>query len=187
MMEIEKKILEVPKQIVLKRLRQLGAKKEYQAFIRIKYFDYPDHRIFKAKDLLRIREFLIGKKRETELTYKIYRGVRSGCKWFDELEIMIPESGSFDQMSEFFRRLGFVQTLSYEKRRTLFTLKSWKFEFDEHPKIPPLVEIEGRNPKEIDHAVHLLGLQNYEMSGETIEQLMARKYPKIPLNGLRFT
>lgn len=187
MKEIELKILEVPKKKVFEKLRRLGAKKKYAALVRVRYFDFPDHRIHKRKDLLRVREFTFengGKK--TEVVYKKYGGIQDGCKVFNETEFIEEGKDAFRKMSEFFLKLGLKQVLSYEKKRALFGYKNFKFEFDEHPKIPAFMEIEASNPGKIKMMVKKLGLQNYELSPETIEQLMKRKYPKVKLNGLKF-
>lgn len=182
------KILEVPKNVFFKKMRELGAKKKYSVLMRVKYLDYLDHRIQKKQDLLRIREltFSSSKKQKTEVVYKIYRGIKRGCKVFDELEFFVEGAKSFAQTCEFLQRLGFIQTLYYEKNRTTFVYRHWKFEFDEHPKIPSLLEIETQDEGEVNRMVKRLGFTAYEKSAETIEQLMKRKYPKIKLNGLVF-
>lgn len=187
MKEIELKILEVPKKEVFKKLLRLGAKKKYAARICVRYFDFPDHRIHKRKDLLRVREFTFKNgKKKTEIVYKKYGGIKNGCKIFQETEFIEEGKDAFEKMSGFFKKLRFIQTLSYEKKRTLFEYRDFKFEFDEHPKIPPFMEIESSDPGKIKMMVKKLGLQNYELSPETIEQLMKRKYPHIKLNGLKF-
>lgn len=187
MREIEMKILEIDKEAVLKKLRALGAEKIYEAFIRVKYFDYPDHRIHKASDLLRLRELQFKNgKIKTEAVYKINRGVKKGCKIFDELEFQLAGKNSFESLTKYLKKFGIRQTLYYEKIRTLFKYKNLKFELDEHPKIPPLLEIEAKSEKEIYKAIKMLGLGKYEKSPETIGILMKRKYPKIRLNRLKF-
>jgi adenylate cyclase class IV len=188
MKEIEMKILELPKRIFLEKMRRLGAKEQYRVFIRVKYFDFPDHRIFKKKDLLRIRELSKGKKAaKTEVVYKAYRSLKGGCKHFEEYEFETFGPGKFKTICDFFKHLGFIQTVSYEKKRTFFSHGRLKFEYDEHPKIPPFLEIEAKNPAEIHRIIKRLGLENYERTPETIAQLLKRKYPHVSLNGLSFS
>lgn len=191
MREIELKILELPKAIFLKKMRELGAKKVHAVHIRIRYFDYPDGRIRAKKDLMRIRELTplgAGKRGapRTEVVYKIYQGIKGGCKVFDELEFELVGKESFEKAGEFLRRLGLVQKVAYEKKRTLFAYRHWKFEFDEHPKIPSFLEIEAEDAKEVHKIVKRLGLDAYETTPETITEVLARKYPQLKLQDLVF-
>lgn len=197
MREIEMKILEIPRQRAFAALRRIGAKRKYRVFMRVQYLDFPDRRIMRKKDLLRLRECRFDNgKHGTEVVYKVYRGIRRGCKIFDEFEWWLEGKHAFSYLSDFFRQLGLIQTLYYEKRRTLFEVRYRgrkrdmvlaRLEFDEHPKIPPLLEIEASSEVIVHEILMKLGLQNYEFSPETIEEVMRRKYPKISLNGLRFS
>jgi len=186
-MEIERKILGINKEEFVLRLRKLKAKKVFEALVRVKYFDFEDGSIRAKKDLLRLREFVQkGKEPYTELVYKIYKGVKGGCKYFEELESRFDGKKHFKTLSDFLLGLGLKHTLSYEKKRTLYTLGKMHFEIDEHPKMPAFVEIEGSSPKEINKAVKLLGLQEYEQTADSISELIKRKYPHLSLNGLKF-
>lgn len=199
--EIEMKVLEVPKRVFEAAMKRIGAKKKYRVFMRVKYFDFPDRRIQKKKDLLRLRECRYDNgKIGCEVVYKVYGGIKRGCKVFEEHEWRLPGTHAFQYLSDFFEKLGFLQTLYYEKKRTLYDVpksapkdrrarkeKSTIFlEFDEHPKIPSFFEVEAPSATLVHELLMKLGLQNYEKTPETIEQLIRRKYPKIKLNGLRF-
>lgn len=188
-MEIERKILGIHKKSFISAIKRLKPKprKVFEGFIRVRYFDFPDQRIRKKRDILRIREFVPSTgKPYTEAVYKIYRGVKKGSKYFEEFEYTIRDPAGFTQATKFLEQLGFVQTLYYEKKRTLYLYKQWKFEIDEHPKIPPFLEIEADSPAAIDKAIKFLNLAGHEQSAETIGELMKRKYPRIRLNGLKF-
>lgn len=188
MKEIELKILELPRRIFLQKMRTIGAKKIHSVLMRVRYFDFPDHRIQRAKDLLRARELSpIGRgEPKTEVVYKTYRGLKDGCKFFEEDEFEIPGAGSLKAATDFLKKLGFVPSLYYEKKRTLFAYGKVKFEYDEHPKIPPFLEIEAKNGRDIHAIIKKLGLGEYECTPETIEQVMKRKYSRVTLDGLKF-
>lgn len=187
MREIERKILEIDKKTLIQRLIKFKAKKEFEGLIRVKYFDFSDHRIRAKKDLLRLREIAPkNKKSFCELVYKAYRGVKRGCKYFDELEFVLYENGAFLKTSELLYKLGFKQTVYYEKIRTFFSYRNAKIEIDEHPKIPAFAEIEAKSPPVIEKLIKKLGLGKYEQSAESIGELLARKYPQVKLNGLKF-
>lgn len=195
MREIEMKILEVPKRVVFQAMKEIGAKNKYRVFMRVKYFDFPDHRIHKKRDLLRLRECRFDSgKHGCEVVYKVYKGAKRGCKIFEEHEWWMTGKHALRYLGNFFKKLGLIQTLFYEKKRTLFEYKrrherfaTFRLEFDEHPKIPPLLEIEAESVKAVHEILMKLRLTKYEQSPETIEQLMKRKYPKIRLNGLAFS
>lgn len=189
MLEIERKILGIRKRELIIRIEKLKPKpqKLFEGLICVKYFDFSDQRIRKKRDLLRVREFVPKEGAGyVECVYKIYKYVKHGCKYFDEVEFRLPDGGSFEAISKLLKCLGLKQTLYYEKRRTLYAYGKVKFEIDEHPKIPAFVEIEGESPTHIEKAIELLNVQHYEQTSETISELLRRKYPKIKLNGLKF-
>lgn len=188
MKEIELKILELPKEIFLKKMSEIGAEKIHSVFVRVKYFDFPDGSIHKKHDLLRVREFeyIPDGKRKTEVVYKIFDCVKDKCKVYDEIEFELSGESGFATGCDFLKQLGFVETLHYEKKRTLFAVGKTKFEYDEHPRIPPFLEIEAPNSKEIYVMVKKLGFENYEQSSDSIGKLLERKYPDVKLNGLTF-
>lgn len=186
-MEIERKILDINKREFIARLKKLKARKIFSALVRVKYFDFADGSIRAKKDLLRLREFCQkGKEPYTEFVYKIYKGVKGGCKYFEELESRFDGKAHFKTLSNFLLGIGLKHTLYYEKKRTLYSLGKIHFEIDEHPRMPAFVEIEAQSPQEINKTVKLLGLQKCEQTAETISELIKRKYPHLSLNGLRF-
>lgn len=187
MKEIERKILEIDKKALIRRLRQLKARKLFEGLVRVKYFDYADKRILAKKDLLRVREFIRrGKVSFTEIVYKTYGGIKKRSKVFDEVEAKVFGPKAFSGLCGFLLKIGLKQVLYYEKMRTLYRIKDIKIEIDEHPGIPAFAEIEAASPKIINNAVRLLGLGGFEQSAETIAELIKRKYPTVKLNGLKF-
>lgn len=189
MMEIERKILGIHKRDLIARIKKLkpAPRKVFEGLVKIRYFDFPDGRIRKKKDLLRLRVIRPkGDKPFTELVYKKYKGVKKGCKYFEELEFPIPGTQDFEKLSQLFACMGLKVAVSYEKKRTLYAYGNVKFEIDEHPKIPAFLEIEAPSPRHIDRAIRLLGLQKNEQTSETISELLRRKYPKLSLKDLRF-
>lgn len=190
MLEIERKILGIDKRALVARIKKLKPtpRKIFEGLVQIRYFDFPDGRIRKKRDLLRLRVIRPRSgKPFTELVYKKYKGVKKGCKYFEELEFPIPGTQDFEKLSRLFLCMGLVLVVSYEKKRTLYAQGNVKFEIDEHPKIPVFLEIEAPSPRHIDRAIGQLGLQNHEQTSETISELLRRKYPKLSLKDLRFS
>ncbi len=189
MKEIERKILGIDKRKLILRINTLKPRprKIFEGKVAIRYFDFPDGRIRKKRDLLRLRVISPkGAKPFTELVYKTYLGVKKGCKYFNELEFSIPGAQDFEKLTRFFTQLGLKKVVEYEKKRTLFTQGKINFEIDEHPKIPAFLEIEAPSPRHIEKAIRQLGLENHEQTSETISELLRRKYKKLQLNDLRF-
>lgn len=189
MMEIERKILGINKADILARIKRLNPapQKLFEGLVCVKYFDFPDRRIRKKHDLLRVREFIEkGKKPYVEFAYKTYKGVKKGCKHLEEMETRISGNAAFKTTCDFLLGIGLKQTAYYEKKRTICKWGKVKFELDEYPKIPAFLEIEGHSTEAIEKTIKALGLQDHEQTAESISALMRRKYPKISLNGLRF-
>lgn len=183
MKEIELKVLEIDKRAVEKKLRALGAKKVFTELMRVRFFDFPDGRIRARGDLLRLRE--IGKNR-TEYVYKTNKRIKGGCKVFDENEFLLEGDNVFEDMTRALKSIGLKQTVYYEKKRTLYVYKKWKFEIDEHPRIPVFMEIEAPSPRAVKEAIKMLGLENHEATPDTINGLLKRRYKGVKLNGLTF-
>lgn len=181
MEEIERKILEINKKEVEKKLTELGAEKTFEGLLRVCYLDTPNGEIRKRGDLLRVRQF---EDKHTEVVYKTNKRIKKGCKVYDEYSF---KGESFDEAVAFFKCLGFELSCSYEKKRTSYYYQDSEIEIDEYPKIPAFLEIESKDPKQIDTIVNFLGLTSHESSTETINELLRRKYPKIKLNNLKFT
>lgn len=189
MKEIEKKILGIDKEQLLANIKQLKPvpKKLFEGLVRIKYFDFSDHRIHKKRDLLRLRDFKEKRKKPyCEFVYKTFKCIKNGCKYYDEMEYKLTYANAFKKSDAFLKELGLIQTVYYEKRRTNFSWGKIKFEIDEHPRIPVFLEIEGPSPAQINKAIKALKLEKNEQTADSISALLKRKYPKIKLNNLTF-
>ncbi|PIQ77683.1 hypothetical protein COV82_03315 [Candidatus Peregrinibacteria bacterium CG11_big_fil_rev_8_21_14_0_20_46_8] len=187
MQEIERKILGIDKDALVAKLLKLGAQKKFSGLVRTKYFDHKDGRIKKRNDLLRVREFIEdGKGAYSEIVYKTFKGFEKGCKVVDETELKLPGAESFATICLLLEKLDFEQVKYFEKKREIYVYEKWKFEFDEYPKIPEFLEIEAQSIGDIDEAVKLLGLEEYEQTADAISRLLKRKYPKVELDGLVF-
>lgn len=179
MQEIEIKILGIDPGKISEKLIDLGAHKEFEGLIKVKYFD-KDGQIRDKGDLLRVREF---EGSHTEVTYKTNKRIENGYKIFDEYELASPE---FDEACKFFESLGYETSCYYEKRRMVFSLAEAEIVIDEYPKISPFMEIEAPDQKEIEDLIIKLGLEENEKSSHTINGLLKEKYPDIELNNLKF-
>jgi len=161
----------------------------FSGLVRVRYFDFPDERIKNARDLLRLRTFVFDDKTAapyTEFVYKTYKGVRKGAKFFKEDELRFEDDKQYEKLSKILIDLGLKKTAEYEKKRIHYRWGELAFEIDEYPELPPFVEIEAASPSAIDAVVAFLELSGHEQTPETINELLARKYPRKKLDGLVF-
>lgn len=196
MIEIERKILGITVPLLCASIEALPfpVKKTFQGLVRVYYYDFPDGSIRARKDLLRVREFIPEKEDAyIEIVYKTYSEIKDGSKIFDECEIGLFQEGTHftgknvsTTWCTLLEKLGLSRVVYYEKRRTHYDCGNFKCEIDEHPKIPPFLEIEAQSSHEIDKAIRLLGLEKFEQTPETIGELLERKYKPLTLNDLLF-
>lgn len=135
MREIEVKILEIDVAAVQRKLNKLGAKKVLDEKLYALFFDTPDSRLHKHKELVRLR--MIGK--DAFLTFKRLR-TKKRFKITDELETKVE---SFARMKSIIEGLGFRVTKRDTKRRISYTLHKSRIELDIHDDIPAYLEIES--------------------------------------------
>lgn len=180
MKELEKKILEIDKKKVADNLEKMGAAKTFEGLLKVRYLDTNDEKIRKSGDLLRVREF---GDEYTEIVYKTNKRIENGCKVYDEYTF---KGKSFEDALNFFKKLDLKTTCSYEKKRTVYYYQDSEIVIDEYPGIPPFLEIESENANQIEDIIKYLGLNEYESSCETINELLERKYKNVELNNLKF-
>jgi len=135
MREIEAKVLKVNEKHLLKRLKELGAKKLSSRKISSIYFDFPNKSLFKAHKVLRLR--LDGKK--TVLCIKTKKR-KSRLKDLEEHEV---EAGSFKKTASMLKLLGLKETVKSNKTRTSFRLGPATIELEKISGIPTFIEIEA--------------------------------------------
>lgn len=105
------------------------------------FFDTEDRSLLAADEGLRLRRNIDTTTQADEhiITYKGPRQ-HGKLKSRDEVELTVADSHN---ASELLEKLGFVRTLSFEKRRESWKLGGCKVELDELPYLGSFVEIEG--------------------------------------------
>ncbi len=135
MIEKEVKILEIDKNAVKRRLRQLGAKKIFEGVLHSR--GYVLGRRIRGEPFVRVRQA----PGRITLTYK-GRNTRSAIHAKEELEV---EVNQFTKTCKILERLGFHCYLEVEKHRTEYVLGQVKVALDSVPRLPPFIEIEAPN------------------------------------------
>lgn len=156
MNEIEVKILDINPAEIRKKLRKAGARKVFDAEIDARFYDFPDKRIQKQGNHLRLRKI---KGQKIELTFKKLKSKKK-YKHNDETDIVIDD---FNAMHKALISLGLTNYKGYKKRRERYKIGKYQYEIDKYPQIPHFVEIEAKSEsaakakKELEKAVKILG------------------------------
>jgi adenylate cyclase class 2 len=170
--EIEAKMSVDSFDAVRARLREVGARHAGEHFEVNTFFDTEDRSLLAADEGLRLRlerDNATGNERHV-ITWKGPRQL-GPLKSREELEIQVQGGDAAAQLLE---RLGYLHTLSFEKRRESWELGGCKIELDEVPHLGRFVEVEGPNEKTVLHVRDRLGLSNRPViKGSYIALLMS--------------
>ena len=142
--EIEERVLDVDVDAMIAKLESLGATKvgEWHQ----KRFVY-DFNPIRENEWIRLRTN--GEK--VTLTYKNIEDVSlEGTK---ELEVEVED---FDKTNELLKILGYEPKAYQENKRVRYLLNGVEVDIDSWPLIPPYMEIEGKDKKEVEEIEKLL-------------------------------
>jgi adenylate cyclase, class 2 len=155
MNEIEVKILEIDRKKVEETLTSLGAKKIFDSDIQTIFFDFPDSKIVKAKDVLRLRK----EEGKAELTYKKVHATQT-AKEADEYSVDV---SSLEETRKILENLGLRETENMLKHRISYKLDNVRFDIDRYMEnysfVPEFMEIEAENNDLIAKYAELLGFK----------------------------
>ena len=154
--EIEAKMAVADHGPVRDALRRVGAEPLGKVLERNVFFDTKDAALLAAGEGLRIRtNHDLETGRETHVV--THKGpLQPGAfKSREESELTVADAGDCARL---FDKLGFVRTLSFEKRRESWKLGPCKVELDEVPHLGTYVEVEGPGEAEVTAAREALGL-----------------------------
>ena len=161
--EYEVKILEIDKNDFIKRLEQLGAKKEEYFFQRRNVYDF--NPAIKGK-WIRLRT----NGRESTLTIKnIISPLIDGTK---EIEIVVSD---FDKCKYILNELGYHPKGYQENKRTRYYLDGVEIDIDTWPMIPTYVEIEGNSEEKVMTLIRKLGYNEDEITTLDVDSIY-KKY-----------
>jgi adenylate cyclase class 2 len=153
MEEREAKILNVDGRQVEEKLIRLGAKKVFDGEIESLFFDFKNHAITKARNVVRLRR----EDDKTILTFKKFLSNKA-VKDVEEVEVVVSDMAKTKKILEF---LGLSTTSSMQKHRVSYSLGQVHFDIDkykrEHACIPEFLEIEAEDADTIHKYAKLLG------------------------------
>ena len=156
--EIEAKMTVESFDPVRARLRAVGAAGPVQHFEVNTFFDTEDRSLLAADEGLRLRldrDVAAGSEKNV-VTYKGPRQL-GPLKSREEVELEVSDSAAAVVLLE---RLGYLRTLSFEKRRESWKLDNCKVELDELPHLGRFVEVEGPDEPSVMKVREKLGLSS---------------------------
>lgn len=163
--EYEMTILEIDKDLLVKKLDELGAIKISDSLQRRYVYDFNP-----KLDNKWIRLRTNGDK--TTLTIKeiINKNIIGGT---NELEIVVDD---FDKTNLILNELGYKRRSYQENYRTSYKLGNVNFDIDSWPMIPTYVEIEGSSENEVKEALKLLDLSNAKATTLDVDSIYNEIY-----------
>jgi len=164
MEEIEVKVIEIDKDLMIKKLIALGAKKVFEGNIDAISYDSDDNFLTSQDSFVRLRR----KGDKVELTYK-KKISQEGAKVMEEIET---EVSNFDTMHKILLELRLLPASDYKKKRTSYQIGSTLFEIDEYEDIPPYMEIEAPSLEIINEFIEKLNIDKDKVKNWTGKQVM---------------
>jgi len=153
MEEIEVKVLNVDGRRVERELIRLGAKRVFDGEVETFFFDFKNHSVIKARNVIRLRR----EGDRTVLTFKKFLS-NEDVKAVEEYEVVVSNMQKMKRILEF---LGLSMTSSMQKHRVSYRLGHVHFDIDryerEHAYIPEFLEIEAEDTGTIHRYAELLG------------------------------
>ena len=171
MHEIETKILGVDVEEIKSKLLSLRAKEIQNTRLIVDWYG-PKGLTHDGDDpwYLRVRSYSDGK---IEVTWKGKSDILGISRKHKEINFTISDS---TQVSSLFEKLSLEKYAHQEKDRISWVLNDCQFDLDQYPEMPAYLEIEGNSEKDIQEAIKLLSLSEYQSSSEGERVLIKEKY-----------
>ena len=162
--EFEARVLDINKELVIKKLEELGAKKiaEFDYKRRVYNFNPPtDHK------WIRLRTD--GNK--TTLTIKKIENLSiDGTK---EMEI---EVSNFEETNRMLEELGYRAHTYQENKRIRYVLNDVELDIDSWPYIPTYLEIEGKDEESVKNMIKLLEVNEDKVTSIDVQGVFKEFY-----------
>lgn len=157
MEEYELTYIDIDTKKIEDKLNSLDAKKIGDFHYKRIVFDYPDFRLDKQAAWVRLRD----EGDKITLTFKQRLGTDlrdklTGDDGMYEKEIVV---SNFDDTREILLKIGLIEKMYQENKRTKYHLNNVEFDIDTWPLLDPYLEIEGTNWDDVYKAVEIIGLK----------------------------
>lgn len=169
--EIEVKFLNIDKEKIESKLKEIGAEKIGDVFLRHVAFDYPDFRLNKDNSWIRLRD----EGDKIVLAFKKRLGVSSQDgsvpdEGMEEIEVVVD---SFIETKQLLKKIGLIEKHGEaQKRRSKWKKGSVSFDIDTIALVPAYLEIEAESWDSIDKSIIELGLNPEDKKICSAQQVM---------------
>ena len=179
MYEVETKVLGVDPEIVKRKMETLGSKFVQQEDLFVDWFRFPG--VLDGEDpwYLRVRSYGSGK---VEVTWKGKSESLGISRRHKEINLIV---SNHEDAKDLFESIGLVCYAHQEKKRISWEFEDWRFDLDTYPKMPPYLEIEGKDEGHIQEIIDKLDLKKFTNSSEGEKKIIEGVY-KLNWNDMRF-
>jgi adenylate cyclase class 2 len=175
--EIEVRFLEINKELLIKKLNDLGAEDHGEDLLEeIIFYDKDYKWRDEEKKFVRLRK----NKKNTALAYKHHQ--QENLDGVEEIEFNIIDS---DKVELFLERLGLVAYRHQQKKRHTFLLDGVTIDIDTWPKIPTYVELEGTSESALKEVAKKLDLDWKDAVFENARIVIEERY-HIPVGSMKW-
>ncbi len=176
-LEIEVRFLEIDKDALIQKLKELGAKDFGEDLLSETIFYDKDGQWLKdKKKFIRIRS----NKSGNLLTYKDH--FEYSATGTTEIELKISDT---QKITDLLTELGYPPFRKQEKKRHSFLLNNCVVDIDTWPKIPTYLEIEGQSEEALKQIATMLGLDWANAVFKDAGSVIAEIY-NIPVHTLKY-
>lgn len=173
MKEVEVKIRNIDKELIIKKIEKLGAAKIFTGRVIDYRFDTPDRDLSRQGKALRIRQ----KGRYIYLNLKGKKKSIDNITGREEIGVKL---SNFKIMHKILNELGFIKIFELNKYRTEYRLDKITFDIDEYLGMPPILEIESDSYEAVEKYIEELEIQEKDIGRVYIREILAakRRYDK---------
>ncbi|MBI2676355.1 MAG: class IV adenylate cyclase [Candidatus Yanofskybacteria bacterium] len=167
--ELEAKFLDIDKEVLRKKLKEVGAKLIYpERLMKRNVFDYPDERLEKEGAWVRVRD-----EGDNKITLSYKRLVDRTLQGTKEITLDVAD---FDTMTNFLLAIGLKQDAYQETKREKWELDGSEITIDTWPWIPTFVEIESSTENGLTDIAKDLGFDWSQAMHGSVETAYQKYY-----------
>jgi len=168
MKEVEIKIRNIDKEDIIKKITDLGARKNFCGKVIDHRFDTPDRTLSKQGKALRIRQ----KGNYVYINLKGKKDSSDNITGREELSLRV---FGYRNAYRILTELGYVKIFELSKTRTEYKMEGVKFDIDEYLGMEAILEIESDNNKTVQEYVDKLGITKEDLGRVYIREILAAK------------
>ncbi len=162
--EFETKVLKIDKEVIIEKLRQLGAKEEPEKLQKRYIFDMTSESV----EWIRLRT----DGTTTTMTYK--HKVRGNTEIGKTVEIEV-EVADFEKTAQILSKIHFKDIYYQENKRHIFHLGDIEYSIDSWPMLEPYLEVEGGSQEKVREGLQLVGLEGQDVGDADIVDIYKKE------------